>query len=102
MNRINSKHHNQYAQRFIPHQRFCEVRMDSDRIEIRTQDCNPSLLRRVADGLENECLCAYTIVEKDAIYLMQPDYGMFGDDAEFREIVAEMFKEENYEMTFLE
>lgn len=99
---MKNKHHNQYAQRFTPHQRLCEIRMDADRIEIRTEDCKPKLLHRIADALESEALCAYTIVEDDAIFLMQPDYGMFVSDEAFREIVSELFSEQNYEILYKE
>ena len=97
---MKNKHHNQYAQRFHPHYRLCEIRFDADRIEIRTEECKPRLLHRIADALEAEALCAYTIVEEDAIYLMQPDYGMFMDEEEFRGIVAELFSEQNFEIVY--
>lgn len=89
-----------YKQRFIPHQRICEIQMDADRIEIRTERCLPALLKRVADGLEEESLCAYTIVEEGVIYMMNPDYGMFIDEDEFRTIVSSLFAEQNYEITY--
>ena len=99
---MNNKHHNQYRQRFIPHHRICRMRMDADRIEVQTEDCSPALLRKVADSLESEALCAFTIVEDGTIYLMQPDYGLFMTEDELREIVKEMFSEHNYEITFKE
>ena len=97
---MKEKHHKQYAQRFKPHQRLCEIRMDADRIEIRTQGCSPALLKKVADGLEDEMLCCYAVVEEDVIYLMAPDYGMFIDDNEFQAIVSELFAEQNYELIY--
>ena len=95
-----ANNYSQYRQRFIPHQRVCEILMDSDRIELRTQECKPALLKRVADAIENEALCAYTVVEEDVIILMQPDYGMFAADDELRDIVSEIFREHNYEIIY--
>ena len=97
---MNNKHHNQYKQRLNPHHRICSMRMDTDRIEVQTEGCSPALLRKVADSLESEALCAYTVIEDGAIYLMQPDYGLFMAEDELREIVKEMFSEHNYEITF--
>ena len=97
---MKNKSHGQYAQRFIPHQRLCEIKFDSNCIELRLEDCKPALLRRVADELETEGLCAYTTINEDTICLMLPDYGMFMDEREFRTIVSELFSEQNYEIIY--
>lgn len=47
-------------------------------------------------------LCRYTVVEGCSVFLMHPDYGMFGDDEEFRNIVSELFEEENYGIIYID
>lgn len=81
---------------------ICEVRMDADRITLLLDKVYPKALARVAEEMESMRLCAYTIVEGSKLYLMQPDFGMFGDDDEFRMIVSELFDEENYEIIYKE
>ena len=81
---------------------LCEVRMDADRITLTLDKVYPKAMARVAEEMESMRLCAYTIFEGGKLYLMQPDYGMFGDDDEFRMIVSELFGEENYEIIYKE
>lgn len=81
---------------------ICKVRMDADRITLSLDRVYSKALTRVAEEMENMRLCAYTIIEGNKLYLMQPDFGMFGDDDEFRMIVSELFDEENYEITYKE
>lgn len=81
---------------------LCEVRMDADRITLLLDKVYPKALARVAEEMESMRLCAYTIIERNKLYLMQPDFGMFGDDEEFRIIVSELFDEENYEIIYKE
>lgn len=76
--------------------------MDADRITLTLDKVYPKALARVAEEMENMRLCAYTIVEDGKLYLMQPDFGLFGDDDEFRSIVAELFDEENYDIIYKE
>lgn len=59
-------------------------------------------MARVAEEMENMQLCRYTVIEDNKIFLMQPDYGMFGDDEEFRQIVSELFEEENYGIIYID
>ena len=80
----------------------CEIRMDADRITLTFDRVYPKDLARVADEMEHMQLCRYTVVEDGRVWLMQPDYGMFGDDEEFRSIVSELFEEENYEIIYIE
>jgi hypothetical protein len=80
----------------------CEIRMDADRITLTLDRVYPKALARVAEEMENMQLCRYTVVEDNKIFLMQPDYGMFGDDEEFREIVSELFEEENYGIIYID
>lgn len=81
---------------------FCEVRMDADRITLSLTKVYPKALARVAEEMENTMLCRYTIVEDSKLYLMQPDFGMFGSDEEFQAIVSELFDEENYDIIYKE
>ena len=81
---------------------LCEVRMDADRITLTLGKVYPKAMARVAEEMESMRLCAYTIIEGGTLYLMQPDFGMFGGDEEFRMIVSEMFDEENYEIIYKE
>ncbi|MBQ8889082.1 MAG: hypothetical protein IJY59_06300 [Bacteroidaceae bacterium] len=83
-------------------QAVCELRMDADRILVKTTGVYSKALKRVAEEMENAMLCMYTIVEVDKIYLMQPDFGMFSSDDMFRAIVSELFEEENYEIIYKE
>lgn len=76
--------------------------MDADRITLTLESVYPKAAARVAEEMESMMLCSYTIVEDGRIYLMQPDYGMFGDDEEFRMIVSELFEEENYGIIYKE
>lgn len=76
--------------------------MDADRITLLLDKVYPKALARVAEEMESMRLCAYTIIERNKLYLMQPDFGMFGDDEEFRMIVSELFDEENYEIIYKE
>ena len=79
---------------------LCEVRMDADRITLTLDKVYPKAMARVAEEMESMRLCAYTIIEGGKMYLMQPDFGMFGGDEEFRMIVSELFDEENYEIIY--
>lgn len=76
--------------------------MDADRITLTLDKVYPKALARVAEEMENMRLCAYTLIEGSKLYLMQPDFGLFGDDDEFRSIVAELFDEENYDIIYKE
>ena len=80
----------------------CEIRMDADRITLIFDRVYPKALARVAEEMENMQLCRYTVIEDNKIFLMQPDYGMFGDDEEFRQIVSELFEEENYGIIYID
>lgn len=79
---------------------LCEVRMDADRITLTLEKVYPKAMARVAEEMESMRLCAYTIIEGGKLYLMQPDFGMFGGDEEFLCIVKELFNEENYEIIY--
>lgn len=81
---------------------LCEVRMDADRITLTLGKVYPKAMARVAEEMESMRLCAYTIIEGGKLYLMQPDFGMFGGDEGFRMIVSELFDEENYEIIYKE
>ena len=81
---------------------LCEVRMDADRIALTFDKVYPKALARVAEEMENIRLCAYTIIEGNKLYLMQPDFGLFAGDDEFRAIVSELFDEENYDIIYKE
>ena len=74
--------------------------MDADRIKLALDRIYPKAFRRIAEEMENMRICRYTVIEGTALWLMQPDYGMFADDDEFRRIVAELFDEENYNITY--
>ena len=80
----------------------CEIRMDADRITLIFDKVYPKALARVAEEMENMQLCRYTLVEDKQVFLMQPDYGMFGDDDEFRDIVSELFEVENYGIIYID
>lgn len=92
-------HHDQLVER---RESVCEVRMDADRITLTFDKVYPKALARVSEEMENMQLCRYTVVEDNKIFLMQPDYGMFGDDEEFRQIVSELFEEENYGIIYID
>ena len=91
-----------YTRRFDPHHTMCEVQMYADRIKISFGKMYPSALGRIADSLEEMRICEFAIKDETSISLMRPDYGMFGDDEEFREIVSELFEEENYGITYID
>lgn len=93
---------NRFDQLIQRRESFCEVRMDADRITLLLDKVYPKAMARVAEGMENMRLCAYTLIEGNKLYLMQPDFGMFGNDDEFRAIVSELFDEENYEIIYKE
>lgn len=99
MKRDYRTHHDQLVER---RESVCEVRMDADRITLIFDKVYPKALARVAEEMENMQLCRYTAVEDNKIFLMQPDYGMFGDDEEFRQIVSELFEEENYGIIYID
>ena len=99
MGRDYRTHHDQLVER---RESVCEVRMDADRIALTFDKVYPKALARVAEEMENMQLCRYTVVEDNKIFLMQPDYGMFGDDEEFRQIVSELFEEENYGIIYID
>lgn len=99
MTRNSRTHHDQLIER---REAVCEVRMDADRITLTFDRVYPKALARVGEEMENMQLCRYTVVEAGRIFLMQPDYGIFGDDGEFREIVSELFEEENYGIIYIE
>lgn len=80
----------------------CEIHMDADSIKLTLDKVYPKALARVAEAMENMQLCRYTVVEKGCVWLMQPDYGMFADDDEFRSIVSELFEEENYDIIYMD
>ena len=92
-------HHDQLVER---RESVCEVRMDADRITLTFDKVYPKALARVAEEMENMQLCRYTVIEDNKIFLMQPDCGMFGDDEEFRQIVSELFEEENYGIIYID
>ena len=93
------KHYDQLVER---RDAVCEIRMDADSIKLTLDKVYPKALARVAEAMENMQLCRYTVVEKGCVWLMQPDYGMFADDEEFRSIVSELFEEENYEIIYID
>ena len=99
MKRDYRTHHDQLVER---RESVCEVRMDADRITLTFDKVYPKALARVAEEMENMQLCRYTVIEDNKIFLMQPDYGMFGDDEEFRTIVTELFEEENYGIIYID
>ena len=99
MKRDYRTHHDQLVER---RESVCEVRMDADRITLTFDNVYPKALARVAEEMENMQLCRYTVIEDNKIFLMQPDYGMFGDDEEFRQIVSELFEEENYGIIYID
>ena len=99
MKRDYRTHHDQLVER---RESVCEVRMDADRITLTFDKVYPKALARVAEEMENMQLCRYTVIEDNKIFLMQPDYGMFGDDEEFRQIVSELFEEENYGIIYID
>lgn len=74
----------------------CRMLVDADRITLELDGVYPNTLVRVAEEMENMMLCRYTIIEGGKLYLMQPDFGMFGSDDELLVIVSELFEEENY------
>lgn len=78
----------------------CEVAMDADRIKLTLDRVYPKAFNRIAEEMENMRLCRYTVIEGTTLWLMQPDFGMFADDDEFRTTVAELFDEENYNITY--
>lgn len=79
---------------------LCVVTMDADRIKLELDRIYPKAFKRIAEEMENMRLCGYTVIEGTTLWLMQPDYGMFADDDEFRSIVTELFNEENYNITY--
>lgn len=87
---------NRYDQLTQRRESLCEIRMDADRITLSLDRVYPKALERVAEEMENMMLCRYTIIEGERLYLMQPDFGMFGSDDELLVIVSELFEEENY------
>lgn len=93
---------NRFDQLIQRRESFCEVRMDADRITLLLDKVYPKAMARVAEEMENMRLCAYTLIEGNKLYLMQPDFGIFGNDDEFRAIVSELFDEENYEIIYKE
>ena len=99
MKRDYRTHHDQLVER---RESVCETRMDADRITLTFDKVYPKALVRVAEEMENMQLCRYTVIEDNKIFLMQPDYGMFGDDEEFRGIVSELFEEENYGIIYID
>ena len=76
--------------------------MSASHISLIFDKVYPKALARVAEEMENMQLCRYTVIEDNKIFLMQPDYGMFGDDEEFRQIVSELFEEENYGIIYID
>ena len=91
-----------YDQLLARYDTICEVTMDADRIKLELSKIYPKAFARVAEEMENMRLCRYTVIEGKILWLMQPDYGMFTDDDEFRTIVAELFNEENYNIIYKE
>ena len=91
-----------YDQLIEQRETLCEVTFDADRIKLEFERIYPTPLKHVAEEMENMMLCKCTIVEKNTMWLMQPDYGMFADDDEFCAIVQELFEEENYNIIYKE
>lgn len=91
---------NKYTRRFEPHHTTCNIQTDENRIEISFERMYPTALGRISDSLEEMRLCAYTIKEETTIFMMQPDYGMFGDEDELKDILSELAAEVNYELTY--
>lgn len=89
-----------YDQLIARYDAFCEITMDADRIKLELSRVYPKAFKRVAEEMENIRLCRYTVIEGTTLWLMQPDYGMFADDEEFRTIVSELFNEENYNIIY--
>ena len=90
-----------YTRRFKPYRTMCDIQTYADRIKVSFGLMYPTALGRIADSLEEMRICAYTIKDETTIFLMQPDYGMFGDDEELKEIFSELAAEVNYELTFM-
>jgi hypothetical protein len=99
MERNYKPHYDQLVER---REAVCEIRMDADRITLILDKVYSKALKRVAEEMENMQLCRYTVVEEGNVFLMQPDYGMFGNDEEFRNIITELFEEENYEIIYID
>jgi hypothetical protein len=74
--------------------------MDADRIKLALDRIYPKAFRRIAEEIENMRIYRYTVNEGTALWLMQHERKMFADDDEFRRIVAELFDEENYNITY--
>ena len=92
-----NRKHDQLVARY---ETVCEVTMDADRIKLELDRIYPKAFARIAEEMENMRLCRYTVVEGTVLWMMQPDYGMFADDGEFRVIVTELFDEENYNIIY--
>ena len=99
MKRDYRTHHDQLVER---RESVCETYMSASHISLIFDKVYPKALTRVAEEMENMQLCRYTVIEDNKIFLMQPDYGMFGDDEEFRQIVSELFEEENYGIIYID
>lgn len=74
--------------------------MDADRIRLEFENIYTTPLKQIADEIENMRLCAFTILEGHTLWLMYPDFGMFGCDEEFRIIISELCDEKNYELIY--
>lgn len=99
MTKNNRLHYDQLVGR---RESACEVFMGASHITLCFDKVYPKTLERVAEEMENMRLCRYTVVEGCSVFLMNPDYGMFGDDEEFRNIVSELFEEENYGIIYID
>ena len=91
-----------YTRRFETHRTECEIHEEEDdRIVIVFGYMFPTALKRIADELEDMRLCADTIIEETTLFLMQPDYGLFGCTQELKDILSELAEEVNYELDFI-
>ena len=97
---MTQKYRQKHDQLVARYDTVCEVTMDADRIKLALDRIYPKAFKRIAEEMENMRLCRYTVIEGATLWLMQPDYGMFADDDEFRRIVEELFDEENYNITY--
>lgn len=97
---MTQKYKHQHYQLVQRRESLCKVTMDADRIKLELSKVYPKAFKRIAEEMENMRLCGYTVIDGMTLWLMQPDYGMFSDDDEFRNIVSELFDEENYNIIY--
>lgn len=94
------RNHRHYDQLVETRDATCELHLDADRITLRLEKVYSKAILRIGEELERMRICAYSLSEPGKLYLMQPDYGMFGSEEELRIIISELFNEENYEIIY--